>query len=148
MENIGLLIKETRKEKDMTQGELAKQLGINASTLSRWETGDIKNMKRNHVAKLSKILGISVEELMDWDVPTPPRKSLVPEPDPEAWEAAINAVTNEIVINGRKYEKRNRFTRKQNLDIDIMIMISDLTDEQKKEVLDFAAFLRSRNKEE
>lgn len=148
MENIGLLIKETRKEKDMTQGELAKQLGINASTLSRWETGDIKNMKRNHVAKLSKILGISVEELMDWDVPTPPRKPLVPEPDPKAWQAAINAVTNEIVINGKNYEKMSRFMRKQNLDIEIMIMINDLTDEQKKEVLDFAAFLRSKNKEE
>lgn len=67
--NIGQLIKERRSKLKMSQSVLAKKIGVNVATISRWETGNIANMKRNHVAKLSEVLNIPIEDLMGWNEP-------------------------------------------------------------------------------
>ena len=36
---IGKLIAKRRKEKRMTQGELAERLSVSKKTISKWETG-------------------------------------------------------------------------------------------------------------
>ena len=36
---IGLFLKELRKEKELTQSQLAEQLNVSDRTVSRWETG-------------------------------------------------------------------------------------------------------------
>ena len=66
MKKIGALIKQRRVDSGMNQSELAAKIGVNVSTISRWETGNIANMKRNQVAKLSETLGIPVNNLMGW----------------------------------------------------------------------------------
>lgn len=38
---IGLFLKELRKEKELTQSQLAEQLNVSDRTVSRWETGTI-----------------------------------------------------------------------------------------------------------
>ena len=37
---IGSFSKQLRKEKELTQGELAKKLNVSNRSVSRWETGD------------------------------------------------------------------------------------------------------------
>lgn len=39
MENMKLTLKALRANKDMTQAEASKRLGVNPGTLSRWESG-------------------------------------------------------------------------------------------------------------
>lgn len=62
-ENIGALIAQIRKEKGLTQKDLAEKLHISDKTVSKWETGrgapDISNLE-----VLSETLGISVSELL------------------------------------------------------------------------------------
>ena len=36
---IGLFLKELRKEKELTQSQLAEHLNVSDRTVSRWETG-------------------------------------------------------------------------------------------------------------
>ncbi|MDO4282496.1 MAG: helix-turn-helix transcriptional regulator [Clostridia bacterium] len=38
-EKIGLFIRELRKEKNMTQEQLAENLGVTDKSVSRWENG-------------------------------------------------------------------------------------------------------------
>lgn len=64
--NVGLLISTKRKEKGMTQKELAEKVGVSEATISRWESGEIKNMKRKFVGALANALGISPLLFMDW----------------------------------------------------------------------------------
>lgn len=83
--NTGLLIKEKRLEKKMSQATLAEKVGVNVATVSRWETGNIANMKRNHVAKLSEVLNIPIADLMGW---SDDKKEEIPEEDEMYYEIA------------------------------------------------------------
>lgn len=151
MENIGLLIKETRNKKKLTQENLAKQIGINASTLSRWETGDIKNMRRQHIANLSKVLDIPVGKLMGW---TPPESDEWISHFKEAY--GKDMADDVILIEGTEEKSKpiplhsstKRLLENRPIDIEIMAILYDLTQAQKKELLDFAQFLKSKNQEE
>lgn len=60
---IGAFIAQCRKEKNMTQRQLAEELGLSDKTISKWETG--KGLpEAGFMAPLSEILGISVNELL------------------------------------------------------------------------------------
>ena len=52
-------IKERRTELGMTLRELADKVGVSESTVSRWETGNIANMRRNKIEALANALGVS-----------------------------------------------------------------------------------------
>ena len=60
----GTTIKHLREARNMTQAELAEQIGVSSKTVSKWETAkglpDISLLK-----SLAKALGISVIELMN-----------------------------------------------------------------------------------
>ena len=44
---IGAFLKQCRKEKNLTQEQLAEKFGVSARTVSRWETG-VSHSKRYH----------------------------------------------------------------------------------------------------
>ena len=60
------LIKMRRLELDMTMKELAQKVGVSEGTVSRWESGNINNMRRDRIAKLSEVLQISPSVIMGW----------------------------------------------------------------------------------
>lgn len=51
----------------LTVQQVADACGVSKSTVSRWENGIIKNMRRNSVMRLAYILGISPFELLGED---------------------------------------------------------------------------------
>ena len=61
---IGELIKQRREELNITQKKLAGLLGVTHSTVSRWEGGQIKDIKRAQVYLLSKYLYIPIDTLI------------------------------------------------------------------------------------
>ena len=62
-EKIGKFIQEKRKEKKLTQSDLAEKLGVSNRAVSKWENG--LNMPDLSLFKpLCELLGISINELM------------------------------------------------------------------------------------
>lgn len=61
---IGQKIFQRRKELGLTLEQVGKPLGVNKSTVMRWEKGDVSKLKRGHVYLLSKTLYIPVEVLL------------------------------------------------------------------------------------
>ena len=51
--NIGKLIKHKRLEKGLTLETVANKVGVGKSTVSKWERGAIKNMKKDKIDALS-----------------------------------------------------------------------------------------------
>ncbi len=63
-EKIGSFIAELRKEKSITQEELAETLGVNVKSVSRWENG--RNLPDHSILKeLCSLFGISINELYE-----------------------------------------------------------------------------------
>lgn len=63
-QSMGAIISTLRREKGMTQKELADMLNITDKAVSKWER-DIACPDTQTIPKLAEILGISVEELMN-----------------------------------------------------------------------------------
>lgn len=61
------LIRAKRKEKGLTLKDVAAVCEVSEGTVSRWESGDIKSMRRGNIEKLSRLLDISPSVLLDWD---------------------------------------------------------------------------------
>ena len=99
---IGNLIKKIRKNKNMTQEELANKLGCNCKTISRWETGnympDISMLK-----PLSEELDLTLNELLSGDIINDEINEKIIE---EKIKKTIEYSQNEINKNKRAYIKK------------------------------------------
>ena len=81
-EGMAQRIKALRQEKGLTLEQVADVVGVGKSTVRKWETGMIANMKRDKIADLAKALGTTPAYLMGWeeneekkDSPTEPQLS-------------------------------------------------------------------------
>ena len=68
MENeMSRKIKRLRLAKKMTLEQVADIVGVGKSTVRKWETGMIANMKRDKIALLAKALSTTPAYLMGWN---------------------------------------------------------------------------------
>lgn len=75
--NFGEFLYTLRKEKGMTQAELADKLGVSNKAVSKWETGDAMP-ETSLLLPISRIFGVSVDELLSGE-----RTATVSESEPE-----------------------------------------------------------------
>ena len=59
-------IKELRQFHDLTLEQVADQVGVGKSTVRKWETGMIANMRRDKIAALASAFKTTPEYLMGW----------------------------------------------------------------------------------
>ena len=59
-------IKDLRLEKGLTLEQVGNLVGVGKSTVRKWETGMIANMKRDKIASLAQALGTTPAYLMGW----------------------------------------------------------------------------------
>jgi repressor LexA len=67
--DLGKKIKNRRLELGLTLEEIGEMVGVGKSTVMKWETGYIENMKRDKIALLAKALKVSPLWVMGLDVP-------------------------------------------------------------------------------
>lgn len=61
------IIREKREELNLTYEQLGKLVGVGKSTVRKWETGMIENMRRDNIVALAKALNISPAIIMGWE---------------------------------------------------------------------------------
>ena len=67
MEDMSRKIKELRQAQGLTLEQVAMVVGVGKSTVRKWETGMIANMRRDKIASLAKALNTTPAYLMGWD---------------------------------------------------------------------------------
>ena len=72
--NVKDIIRENRLALGLTMKEVADKVGVSEATISRWESGEIANMRRGAIFSLAQALNISPNKIMGWDEPTPHEK--------------------------------------------------------------------------
>lgn len=100
---IGKFIQEKRKEKNITQSELAEKLGITDRAISKWERGiclpDASNMR-----ELCELLGISINDLFSGE------------------EVSMKEDKKQIEENLLLLKKENEDQNKMLLNIEVVLM--------------------------
>ena len=64
--DIGTRIRAIRRERGLTQDELADQVGVSRSAVAQWETGRTGQVTGN-LSRIAGVLGVNVEYLMVGD---------------------------------------------------------------------------------
>ena len=67
VESMGWRIKDKRENLEMTLAELGGKVGVQASTVRKWETGYIKDIRSDKIQKIADALGVTPAYLMGWD---------------------------------------------------------------------------------
>lgn len=69
---IGERIKKIRKQRGMTQIDVAIKAGITKQIVYKYETGIIKNIPSDKIEAIAKALYVSPAEIMGWESEKPP----------------------------------------------------------------------------
>lgn len=64
--NMAQKIKDLRISQNLTLEQVANEVGVGKSTVRKWETGMIANMRRDKIASLAKALHTTPAYLMGW----------------------------------------------------------------------------------
>lgn len=64
------ILKSRRIELGLTMKDVADAVGVSESAISRWESGEISNMRRDRIYLLAKKLEISPLVIMGYEEPT------------------------------------------------------------------------------
>ena len=105
-EKIGKFIAELRKQKKLTQEQLAEKLGITKNAVSKWERG-LGLMDLSLLKPLSEILGVSVTEILNG----------------EKLDEEIDLKSEEILIDTLDYSAKEIKKVKKNKFIIILLTI-------------------------
>lgn len=82
---LGEKIKYHRERLGMTLEELGNKVGVGKSTVRKWETGMIANMRRDKIDKIATALEVSPAYLMGWTDKPGPNYSLADNIDIAFW---------------------------------------------------------------
>ena len=104
-QKIGNFIKEKRKEKNLTQDELASKLGVSNRTISKWENGH-GLPDYSLILELCKVLDMSINELLSGE---------------EVKEENYRTMLEENIIKAIDYNNKKR--NKKNIVITIFVVL-------------------------
>lgn len=140
---IGQEIKKTRKKKQLTLNELAKKSGVSQPYLSQLETGKNNNPTSDTLIKIAKGLDIPYIELLQ-------KAGYIDDKDMEVMDDAENILK---MMSNNGYETHTppkyKILLDEILSNETLVGLDReyLTNEEKKEILNFARYLKANNKE-
>lgn len=110
------IIKNRRKELNLTYEDIAIIVGVGKSTVRKWETGMIENMKRDKIVLLAKALQVTPTYLMGWE------------------DEKNNTINTENIDYIEKLSKQYNLNE---MDKKIIKLYISLTEEQKENVIEY-----------
>ncbi len=63
-------LRNLRAKHNLTLEQVAQHVGVGKSTVRKWETGMIENLRRDKIAKLAEVLHTTPAYLMGWSTPS------------------------------------------------------------------------------
>ena len=60
-------LRQRRKELGLTMKQVADAVGVSEATISRYESGNIRNMRRDRIDKYAKVLRVDLLDLIEFE---------------------------------------------------------------------------------
>ncbi len=118
MQRIGSFLAQLRKERGLTQEQLAQELGTTNKTISRWETGTYLPPVEM-LQLLSEMYGLTINELLQGE-------RIAPEKQLAAANETIAAVIREspFLFKERQAYWQRKWVKDHRFDIALLIMLA------------------------
>lgn len=78
MDGLSTILRTRRKELGLTLLQIADEMGVSEATVQRWESGNIKMLRHERIAKLAQILQVPPASLMGWNAVLPDNITTIP----------------------------------------------------------------------
>ena len=117
MNDIGKKMYNRRKELGLTLEEVGNAVGVGKSTVRRWENGMIKNMGRDKISALAKVLRMRSVEFVPSDQDTV-TYSYIEEPDDNSIRVLPGDEEYILITQWRQADNTIRTAVKKLLDMD------------------------------
>ncbi len=103
----GMRIHYLRRQNEMTLEDLGNKIGVGKSTVKKWESGTIANMRGDHIIKVADALNVSPTYLMGWEDSEPTKKILYKSPLRKRYRKLTSEETDDIEYISKMYLKLN-----------------------------------------
>lgn len=67
MGSLAKVLSARRKELGLTLLQIAEKMNVSEATVQRWESGNIKSLRHEKIARLADILNVTPAALMGWE---------------------------------------------------------------------------------
>ena len=119
--SLGHSVKELREDLHLNQKQLADASGVTQDTISRLESGAVKQLKSDALSRLAQALGVSVEYLLRKQEPYTRTLVTIDKKDGRSIFHTTDPVLNRIL---RCYQAMNKPRRRQLMEY--AVFLSDL----------------------
>lgn len=145
-----LNLKERRRELGLSLIEVANAVGVSEATISRYESGNIKNMRRDRIENYAKVLRVSIPVFLGIDddyIET--HEFLKTITDPEHTSVQVkeqDAYIDELIAQSKKSAPTEEDSESVKKIKEIIEKISQLSDSDLIQLDNFVSFLVAQSK--
>ena len=145
--DIGKKISQRRKELGLTMEEVGTAVGVGKSTVQRWESGQIQNMRRDKIAALADVLHMNPVEF----IPETPENPKMPYIKLKTYKRSIAQSMVRAVVNDptkqEPYVKLIEKTKRDPQFSDMMKLWEVSSPQTKNSVIGFMKVMNNKEKE-
>ena len=146
--DIGKKISRRRKELGLTMDQVGEAVGVGKSTVQRWESGQIQNMRRDKIKALADVLHMAPQELIQ-DIPA---KEKMPHIRLKTFKRSmassmVRAVVNDPNAKNEPFIKFIETTKRDPQFSDMMKLWEVSSPQTKDSVIGFMKVMNSKEKE-
>lgn len=143
--NIGDKIRKLREEKGYTLEELGNIIGVGKSTVRKWETGEITNMRRDSIENLAKALDISPLSFFETSDSTISNSSILNNYGDSNENTFHSSTTNNFFENKKCDNKTTSSENSKSYFFTLLDNIREMDDEQLLEMIRYSEYLLSKS---
>ena len=102
MTGLSSVLKQRRKELGLTLAQIADKMDVAEATVQRWESGNIKSIRHEKIAKLAEVLQVNPASLMGWEdsqkAAIPTASNISPMPKMKEWKVLGGTACGEPIF--------------------------------------------------
>ncbi|VTT35822.1 SOS-response repressor and protease LexA [Enterococcus casseliflavus] len=108
METMAERIKRLRLEHNLTQEELGVRVGLKRAAINKYEKGNVENMKRSVIEKMSAIFGVTPSYLMAIEDTASPIEKIYNELEPSRQKSVYEYAKDQLHEQNSKDQLENK----------------------------------------
>lgn len=118
VETIGQRIERLRKERNLSQLQVATAAQVSRVAVTKWESGATKNLKLENLLAMCDLFGVSAEELISGAHSTIPLKQSRAQQDSAPSGLSVNSEERQVLTAYRKRSRTEQLMILKLLDLD------------------------------